>query len=177
MKNRKIRCKNCGNYFHPDNYNRHHQKFCSRDECKKASHRASSREYRKIKSEKAEFRRRESERVKLWQSKNPDYWKRSQKNAKKVKETKLLRDFAQVEKLTGDISVLRDFANLQYFVIEGLIVTLTGDVLRDNIKGFVRQMYNKGREVSGKVSEKDFIMPLIKKRTDNDEQEVNRSSP
>jgi hypothetical protein len=178
MKNRKIRCKHCMDYFYPDNYNRHHQRYCCKDnKCRKASSAASSKEYRKKKSEDTRFRQKESERVKRWQSKNPNYRKDSQKKSKKVQKSGVLRDFAQAENLHSEITVLRDFANLQYAVMEGLIITLTGDVLRDDIDGFIRQMYDKSQEVSGKVPEKDFIMQFVKERTDNGKQDVNRPSP
>ena len=176
MKNRKIRCKNCGNYFYPDHYNYRHQQYCSRRECRKASHIASAKLYRKSKSLDKEFRKNECKRVKKWQAENSDYWKDREKTSKKVLEPAVLRDFAQVQKLQSDMTVLRDFANSQYHVIEGLIITLTGDVLRDNIGGYIRQMYDKGREVSGKVPENDFIMQLKRKRMDNGNQNVNRSS-
>ena len=119
----------------------------------------------------------ESERVRQWQADNPDYWKKRQKISKKVSAEPLLRDFAQAQNMQNEITLLRDFANSQYHVIEGLIITLTGDVLRDNIGGYIRQMYDKSLEVSGSVSEKDFIMQLRKKRTNNGSQDANRPSP
>ena len=176
MKNKKIRCKNCGNYFYPDNFNRHHQHYCSRGECRKASNAASSRTYRKKQSQDSEFCRRESERVKKWQRKNPNYWKNRQKSSKKVEKNKVLRDFAQVEKLHSEMTILRDFAKLQHVVLTGVIVTLTGDVLRDDINSFIRQMYDKGNAVSGRVPGNDFIIQQLKERTDNVKQNVNRST-
>jgi hypothetical protein len=176
MKNKKIRCKNCGNYFYPDNFNRHHQRYCSRHECRKASKAASSKAYRKKQSQDANFRRQESERVKRWQRKNSNYWKNRQKSTKKDEKNKVLRDFAQVEKLHSDIGVLRDIAKLQDAVLKGVIVTLTGDVLRDDINTFIRQMYDKGNEVSGMMSGNDFIIQALKERTDNGKQNVNRST-
>lgn len=176
MKNKKIRCKNCGNYFYPDNFNRHHQRYCSRLECRNASNAASSRAYRKKQSKNAKFRRQESERVKRWQRKNPNYWKNQQKSSQKNEKNKILRDFAQVEKLHSDVVVLRDIAKLQDAVLKGVIVTLTGDVLRDDINTFIRQMYDKGNEVSGMMSGNDFIIQKLKERTDNGKQNVNRST-
>ena len=173
MKYGKIRCRNCGNYFYPDNYNYRHQKYCPRDECRKASRRGSSKKYRSKKSGSADFRRDESARVQKWQSKNPSYWKNRKKNSKKFSEKDVLRDFAQVENLQSEMVVLRDFANSQYLVMKGLISTLTDDVLRDNIGGYLRRMYDKGREVSGAVPEKDFIMQLEKMRYRNEEQNIN----
>lgn len=177
MKNKKIRCKNCGNYFYPDNFNRHHQRYCSRLECRKTSNAASSKAYRKKQSQTAEYRRKESERVKRWQRKNPNYWKNRQKSSKKIEKNKVLRDFAQVEKLHSDVGVLRDIAKLQDAVLKGVIVTLTGDVLRDDINTFIRQMYDKGNEVSGMMPGNDFIIQNLKERTDNGKQNVNRSTP
>jgi hypothetical protein len=177
MKNKKIRCKNCGNYFYPDNFNCHHQHYCSRHECRKASNAASSKAYREKQSQTSEYRRKESERVKRWQRKNPNYWKNRQKSSKKNEKNKVLRDFAQVEKLHSDVGVLRDIAKLQDAVLKGVIVTLTGDVLRDDINTFIRQMYDKGNEVSGMMSGSDFIIQKLKERTDNGKQNVNRSTP
>ena len=177
MKNRKIRCKHCMDYFYPDNYNRHHQRYCCKDnKCRKASRAASSKEYRKKKSEDTQFCQKESARVKLWQSKNPNYWKNRQKSSKKVEKNNFLRDFAQVEKLHSEMMVLRDFAKLQHVVLTGVIVTLTGDVLRDDINSFIRQMYDKGNEVSGMVPGNDFIIQQLKERTDNVKENVNRST-
>ena len=173
MKNRKIKCKNCGNYFHPDNYNRYHQHYCGRGECRKASRLASAKNYRKKKSKDKDFRHKESERAKQWQRKNTDYWK---KRTKKSQKERVLRDFAQAEKRHSDITVLRDIANLQCSVLEGLIVTLTGDVLRDNINAFIRRMYDKGQTVSGGVPGKNFIMQLLKERANNGSEEINRLS-
>jgi hypothetical protein len=176
MKNKKIRCRNCGNYFYPDKFNRHHQRYCSRLECKKASRFASAQRYRNKKSRDKKFRRGESERVKCWQRNNPNYWKNRRKSSKKAEKNKVLRDIARVEKLHSDVGVLRDIANLQNIVMEGLIVTLTGDVLRDDIGAFIRQMYDKGQDVSGKAPEGSFIMQLLTERTNNDQQKVNRFS-
>ena len=177
MKTKKIRCKHCMDYFYSDNYNRHHQRYCCRDnKCRKASRAASSKEYRKKKSTDNRFRQKESERVKQWQSKNPNYWKDRQKSSKKDEKNRVLRDFAQVEKLHSDVGVLRDIAKLQDAVLKGVIVTLTGDVLRDDINTFIRQMYDKGKEVSGMMSGNDFIMQQLKEGTDNGKQNVNRST-
>ncbi len=79
--------------------------------------------------------------------------------------------------MQNEITLLRDFANLQYHVIEGLIITLTGDVLRDNIGEYIRQMYDKSREVSGIVPEKDFIMQFKQMRTNNGKKDINQSLP
>lgn len=174
MKIKKIRCKNCGNYFYPDNFNRHTQRYCSRSECRKASNAASSRAYRKKKSRDHEFRNLESERVKKWQRKNPNYWKK--KSSKKIEKNKVLRDIAQVEKVHSEMTVLRDITNLQCVVMEGLIVTLTGTVLRDDIGAFIRRMYDKGKSVSGREPENSFIMQLLNERTNNDRQKINRFS-
>lgn len=177
MKYRKIRCKNCGNYFYPNSYNRYHQRYCSGNECRKVSRRSSSKKYREKQAKCPEYRQKESVRVQQWQAANPDYWHKRHKTSKKFSSDAVLRDFAQVQNLQSEVTVLRDSVNSQYHVIEGLIITLTGDVLRDNIGAYIRRMYDKSLEVSGNIPEKDFIMQLKRMRTKNGKQDVNRSPP
>ncbi len=158
MKKLKIRCRNCGNYFYPDKYNSHHQKYCSRIECRKASNRASSKTYRKKKSKEAAFRESESSRARDWYSKHSLKVKNRKKSCKKVSEKKVIRDFAQVEKLKDEMVSLRDFANLQSFILQGVIYQLTGFGLRDDISNYIRRMYDKGREVSAASPETNLLI-------------------
>jgi hypothetical protein len=171
MKHRKIRCKNCGNYFYPDKYNYIHQKYCSRNECRKASRRASSKNYRQKKSNNLSFRQTESARVKVWQSKHRVHIKNSKKSCKKDVAKPELRDFAQVEKLKKEVVHLRDFANLQSIVLQGVISQLTGCGLRDDIGAFIRRIYDKGRDISGTESGINLLTQnLLNERHNNETQ-------
>ncbi len=174
MKHRKIRCRNCGKYFYPDKYNYHHQKYCSRTECRRASRRQSSNKYREKKSRDLSYRQSESNRAKDWYSKHSLKVKNRKKSCKKVSSKEVLRDFAQVEKIQIDISVLRDFANLQSIILQGVISQLTGCGLRDDISNYIRRMYDRGREVSGVDTETNsLITKLLNERNCNETQKNN----
>ena len=171
MSNRKIRCRNCGNYFYPDKYNKHHQKYCSRDECRKAGNRASSKKYRQKKSKTLSFRQAESSRAKDWYSKHRLKVKNRKKSCKKVLEKCVLRDIAQIEKLENDITFLRDVTNLQSTILQGVISQLTGCGLRDGISNYIRRMYDKGKEVSATGTEANLLThKLLIERQKNEKQ-------
>ncbi len=116
----------------------------------------------------------ESARATDWYSKHRLKVKNRKKSCKKVSVKKVLRDFAQVEKLQVDISVLRDFANLQSIILQGVISQLTGCGLRDDISNYIRRMYDKGRDVSGVDSEANsLITKLLNERNSNETQKNN----
>lgn len=167
----KRKCKNCGILFRPNKNNAYHQHYCTKSECKQASAKASKRKYRKRKSRDQAFKIRESERVKKYQRENPDYYKKRKKSSKKVSDSTVLRDFAQVEKCHDDISVLRDFVIFQHVVIEGVISTFADDVLRDNISIIQNRFYDKGKSILGDVSEIG-ILTNFRKRFCNEKQSV-----
>ena len=108
MKSKKIKCEHCNCYFIPNKYNYHRQRYCSRVECQHVSRISSRRKYRKEdKNCTPPKRQKETERVKRWQKKHPDYKKR-QKKAKKESKEYVLRDIAPAQN-----SILRDIAQLK----------------------------------------------------------------
>lgn len=56
-------CRHCGDKFHPDRYNRHHQQWCGKPECRRARDRARKRKYYRRRLEReAGFREAERKR-------------------------------------------------------------------------------------------------------------------
>lgn len=155
MKIKKKKCSHCDCYFTPDKYNHHVQSYCSKSDCQHAGRIASRRKYRqKEKNRTPEKRRKESERVKKWQHKNPDYKKKSKKN----KNTEVLRDIAPAEnevlrdiaQLKKEISVIPEIqSEIWYYkcVTTGLASMLSGDVLREIIGGQLDRYYDIGARV------------------------------
>lgn len=125
MKNRgqSRKCQHCKNFFLASNYNAHKQEFCCRNECRKASSRASSRKHRKKNQDDLSWKKTECERVKQYQSKHPDYWK-SEKKAKIFSSDLLLRDFAQAQNIDS-FSLLRDFVLYNSACLTGFIAHTT----------------------------------------------------
>ena len=176
MKRKKIRCRNCGKQFTPDRYNVHHQHYCCKPECQKASKIASDKKYRRKIAKSLEYRKNESKRAQAWQKKHPDYYKkRSKKVEKKISETDVLRDFAPVQKLQEDMSVLRDIAIWQDTVFKGLVSYLTDDVLRDDIGLKCNRLYDRGIEVSGMAPGADILSKIRNIKVQNETQSDYRS--
>jgi hypothetical protein len=141
------KCPFCHISFIPDKHNSHSQLFCCRSkECRQASSRASSKQYREQKRSNVNWKREECKRVKKYQLEHPDYWKK-EKNGKKNFTDLVLRDFVQARK-TADFPVLRDFVFYFSNCLLGFIAH-TSDwdndlLLRDVIGSLLNRFYDKG---------------------------------
>ncbi len=138
------KCLWCEKKFSPGPHNKHHQQYCDKHECQTASHRASSKRYRRRQQKDTDYQKHEKDRVKIWRRKHPGFWKK--RNVEKTqKKNEVLRDFAQLEKPPED-KVLRDFLLFQGHCLQGLVSQLTG-VLRDDIGSLMNHYYDKGKEL------------------------------
>jgi len=77
---RRRKCLHCQKFFAPDARNRHHQRFCGKRECRRASKRASQRQWHG-QPENAEYFRGPDQvaRVRTWRRAHPGYWKGSKR--------------------------------------------------------------------------------------------------
>jgi hypothetical protein len=137
-------CPFCGEKFTPGPHNRHHQRYCGKEECSKASHRASSKRWRRGKRNDPEHRKKEVERVRAWRESHPGC-RKSRKPRKNLGKDPGLRDFAQPEK-RGEVDGLRDVLLFQSHCLQGLVAQLAGG-LRDDIGGLLNSYYDKGKEL------------------------------
>lgn len=73
---RRRKCRNCGDLYVPDRRNKHHQRYCSRAECQKASHRRSQARWL-ARPENRDYHGHGSqvERVRAWRQAHPGYWR------------------------------------------------------------------------------------------------------
>ena len=145
------KCLYCKDFFSPSNYNAHVQQFCCLTyECQKAASRASSRKNREKKRNDLSWKKSECERVKGWQKKHPDYWKR-EKKSKIIFSNTLLRDFAQAQKIDS-LPLLRDFVLYYSACLTGFIAhttDLSDDLLlRDFAFSYLNRFYDKGIALS-----------------------------
>ena len=71
------KCLHCNELFHADCRNRTRQRYCAAAACRKASKAESQRRWL-LKPENQDYFRgpQHVERVRLWRSKNPGYWRR-----------------------------------------------------------------------------------------------------
>jgi hypothetical protein len=145
---KKRRCVHCGELFIPSPYNAYHQRYCGKEECRKASNRAGSKNYRKMKKDDPEFKKEEKERVYRWRKKHPDHRKRA--NAKKMRKKSefdaVLRDFAPVQ-IDTEMNVLRDYLYRQELCLKGFAIHLNGGS-RDDIGSLLNHYYDIGKHFS-----------------------------
>lgn len=79
---RRIRCRHCKELFMPDARNRGRQRYCSKDECRKASKHASQQKWLSKRRNWDYFRgSANTERVRLWREGHPNYWRRHRRKA------------------------------------------------------------------------------------------------
>ena len=80
---RRRKCRHCGTLFRPDPRNIRRQRFCSKPPCRRASKAESQRRWLAKADNRDYFRGAENvERVRLWRSAHPHYWRRSSANTR-----------------------------------------------------------------------------------------------
>ena len=156
VRKRKMKCLNCGRWFYPDSRRNGHkcpQKYCGRPECRRESNRVSSHRWRAKKKDDAEFRKKECRRSKKSREANPGCRRRQRwkKKRKKISENRVVRDLIS-EEFDAVMSGVRDLINRQELISKGLI-SIQFDVVRDEIDPLVNRLYDRGKELSGMVSE------------------------
>jgi hypothetical protein len=144
---RRRKCRHCLKLFRPDPRNRHHQRYCSAPECRRASKSASQRRWLKQPGNRDYFRGREHvERVRAWRAAHPGYWRSGVLRRRALQDDSL----AQAHESEGKsgflmASPLQELSSAQPLVLMGLIAHLTGSALQDDIassaRGF-RQLAN-----------------------------------
>lgn len=149
---RRRKCRHCGELFTPDCRNWRHQRYCCKPACRKASKRAAQKRW--LSSEKGAGYFQDSDnaaRVQRWRATHPGYWKRDG-----AKSADALQDHCHsqdVEKKgdtpTLNCTVLQDFLTVQPALLIGLISSLTGSALQDDIAETTRRLVDSGRDIMG----------------------------
>lgn len=144
---RKKTCQHCGERFSPDARNRDKQRYCGAAECRKASKRESAMLWRK-KNPAYHCGPQEVERVRVWRSDHPTYWRRKgdalAADALQDDCTSQNAD-VQVDKLILTVFALQDDCISQDAVIRGLIAHLTDSTLQEDIDRMMREFQKRGR--------------------------------
>jgi hypothetical protein len=140
----------------------------------------SSKRHREKKRGDAAFKKKERLRVKKWQRENPGYKTRQRENSrkkaespKKIEKNDVLRDLIPPQ-IKEEISVLRDLVERHVFIFKGFIAN-HHDVLRDEIYGVECDLYDRGLELSGMVSE--GCERPIKKETNHESKRTDPHGP
>ena len=151
-RSRRRKCLHCRELFFPDRRNQWHQRYCSKVQCRHASTIAA--QHRWLSSEKGRgyFQNPDNvRRVQEWRAAHPGYWKRgtaSSRNAlQDVLSSQPIESNADMQHL--NFGALQDVCSLQPALLIGLIASLTGSTLQDEIAETSRRFIVSGRDILG----------------------------
>ena len=148
----KRKCCHCKELYLPDYRNRRHQRFCARAECRAVSKAQSQRQWREKPQNQDYFRGSDhSARVRQWRARHPGYWRKKKAAPAEPLQDLCIAQAPQDEALVDqDLSdALQDLCVLQPAVLVGLISTMTGSALQEDIAAATRALLRKGRDILG----------------------------
>jgi hypothetical protein len=143
----KKKCRHCRKLFIPDPRNRSRQKYCDKDQCRKASKSASQKKWLNKPENRDYFRGPDHvKRVQDWRKQNPGYWKPIHDIAL---QDSLKRQPTEKNKDKCDFkdTALQDLLNIQPTVIIGLISNFIGSALQDDIAATLLRMQQSGQDI------------------------------
>jgi hypothetical protein len=146
----KSKCRHCSQLFVPDHRNRCRQGHCSKPDCRRASKASSQRQWTSRPENKNYFSGADNcERVRQWRKEHPGYW-RKKKSATEV----ALQDSCKFQKPVNESvalviapDALQDICFLQPALIVGLISTLVGSTLQEDIAGQAKNFLIRGQDI------------------------------
>ena len=143
---RKRKCKHCGRLYQLDFRNRYHQQHCSAQACQRARHQANQRDWLARPENQNYFRGPDQvKRVQIWRKSHSWYWRK--------KATPLQDDLTrqpvdhQADKPYLVEHALQDDFLTQPALLVGVIATLTGSALQDDIAQTIRQLHHRGQTI------------------------------
>ena len=149
---RKRKCFHCKELYYADYRNRWHQCYCSKPECRLASKNAAQERYLSSEKGKGYFQGPENvARVQKWRAAHPGYWK-----GKGHKDQNALPDVCSSQSSSNQSDTnklaynsLQDICSSQLALLIGLIASLTGNALQDDIAETSRRFINLGEDILG----------------------------
>jgi len=150
----KCKCLHCHSFYQPDPRNRHHQQYCSKPDCRKASQAASQRRWLAKPANRDYFRGTDNvERVCRWRKQHPGYWRKTPStHTPPLQEVLPTQPVApQGIQTSSSTAALQDVLHSQPLLLLGLISMITGTTLQDDIAQSVRSLLTTGQSILGMV--------------------------
>jgi hypothetical protein len=147
---RKKKCRHCKRLFIPDHRNSDRQRYCSKEECRKASKTASQKKWWNKPENRDYFRGPlQVERVREWRKKHPGYSLKKRPDKRAALQDALTRQPVENKEDKHQIAsgALQDLLRRQEAVIAGLISNITGSVLQDDIVETLLRMEQSGHDI------------------------------
>ena len=146
---RRRKCKHCRELFIPDHRNRNKQRYCSRQDCRKASKTASQKKWQtKADNKNYHCGPENVRRVQQWRKRNPGYWKKM-KIKQQALQDHLSENSAEKHKDRSKLTKtpLQDLLTHYPAVIVGLLAHLSGSPLQDDIAETGLRLQQLGRDI------------------------------
>jgi hypothetical protein len=150
---RRRKCKYCGKLYQVNPRRRDLQRYCRETACQKASHAASQRRWLAKPENRDHFCGPENiDRVQAWRKAHPGYWRRRNKRPIALQDV-ILTQPVDVQEDKTDLmqGALQDVISSQHALLVGVISTLTGSTLQDEIGQSMRLFQTRGALILGKV--------------------------
>jgi len=146
------KCLHCKAFYIPDRRNLRHQRYCAEPGCQQESKRQSQRRWLAISGNQDYFRGPEnSRRVSEWRATHPGYSRRTAPPAEKPLQDDCLPQAPVLQEVAVTVAshALQDFFPMQAALVVGLISTMTGSVLQEDISAASRVLIRKGQDILG----------------------------
>jgi hypothetical protein len=144
------KCLHCREFFLPDRRNLYHQRYCSKPACRRQSKTKSQRRWLQKAENKNHFRGPEnSQRVKEWRKHHPGYWRKKSAMPEEPLQDFCMAQAAQNEDVRNQEipHALQDLCLMEPAVIVGLISTMAGSALQEDIASIAQQLRRKGQDI------------------------------
>jgi hypothetical protein len=146
------KCHHCSEFYLPDRRNLHHQRYCSEPACRKQSKAESQRRWLQKPDNQTYFcGSQNSQRVKEWRKRHPGYWRKKKSAPQAPLQDLCTTQVAQNEGITKAEApgALQEVWLMQPAVMVGLISTMTGSALQEDIAATTRALLRKGQDILG----------------------------
>jgi len=147
------KCRGCKELFSPDYRNGHHQEFCGKADCRRASKAASQARWRRKPGNREYFRGAENvQRVQEWRRAHPGYWRKKSSGSNPTQNPpgqNVKPEQSSCNAPGQSARTLQDVCRAQDPVVIGLISMLTGSTLQEDIASTARKLQARGRDILG----------------------------
>jgi hypothetical protein len=147
------KCRGCNEFFQPDYRNDHHQEYCQKADCRRASKAASQARWRGKSANRDYFRGPENtRRVQEWRKAHPGYWRQKSSVSNPGQSPAAQADSPEQSSCNVPAQssrTLQDVCLLQDPVVIGLISMVTGSTLQEDIASTARKLQARGRDILG----------------------------
>jgi hypothetical protein len=151
-KGRRRKCLHCRELFFADRRNRWHQRYCCKPQCRHSGKIAAQHRWLSSQKGRDYFQGPDNvRRVREWRAAHPGYWKRGRARSRDALQDVL--SFQVIDKIEDvrriNPGALQDVCSLQPALLIGLIASLTGSTLQDDIAETSRRFIISGQDILG----------------------------